>query len=137
MEYQSLYHTQVINKDGIEGVSYVNEPNGLSVTVSSPMKNHAGTNPEQLLGLSLATCLNATIEAEEKRRGYEHQTVVTVEVDLAKDNPGYQFFVTATVQMPHLDANEAASVLATSLTRCPVAKLLQSSDNVNIQLTAV
>ncbi|MBK0348289.1 OsmC family protein [Aerococcaceae bacterium zg-ZJ1578] len=134
MTYQSLYHTEVINQDGIEGVSYVNEPGGLTVSVSSPMKSIPGTNPEQLLGLALATCLNATIEAEEKRRGYEHQAVVRVAIDLAQDNPGYQFFVVANVEIPHVDKAEAASILETSLTRCPVVKLLKGSSNVKIQL---
>lgn len=134
MEYQSLYHTQVINEDGIEGISYVNESEGLKVQVSSPTKQVPGTNPEQLLGLAFATCLNATIEAEEKRRGHEHHAIVKVEIDLAQDEPGYQFFVDVKVEMPHLPLTEATSILETSLTRCPVAKLLKGSENVKVQL---
>lgn len=134
MEYKSLYHTEVINEDGIEGIAYVNEADGLKVQVSSPTKNVPGTNPEQLLGLALTTCLNATIEAEEKRRGYEHQAVVKAEIDLAQDEPGYQFFIAVKVAMPHLENAEAQSVLATSLKRCPVVKLLKDSENVTIEL---
>lgn len=134
MEYKSLYHTEVINQDGIEGIAYVNEADGLKVQVSSTTKNVPGTNPEQLLGLALTTCLNATIEAEEKRRGYEHQAVVKAEIDLAQDEPGYQFFIAVKVSMPHLEIAEAQSILATSLKRCPVVKLLKDSENVTIEL---
>ncbi|MGX7074772.1 OsmC family protein [Globicatella sanguinis] len=134
MEYKSLYHTEVINRDGIEGVAYINEADGLQVQVSSPTKNIPGTNPEQLLGLALTTCLNATIEAEEKRRGYEHQAVVKAEIDLAPDEPGYQFFIAVKVAMPHLEKAEAQSILAISLKRCPVVKLLKDSENVTIEL---
>ena len=134
MEYKSLYHTEVINQDGIEGIAYVNEADGLKVQVSSPTKSVPGTNPEQLLGLALTTCLNATIEAEEKRRGYEHHAVVKAEIDLAQDEPGYQFFVAVKVTMPHLESAEAQSILATSLKRCPVVKLLKDSENVTIEL---
>ena len=134
MEYKSLYHTEVINEDGIEGVAYVNEADGLKVQVSSPTKNVPGTNPEQLLGLALTTCLNATMEEEKKRRGYDHQAVVKAEIDLAQDELGYQFFVVVKVAMPHLEKAEAESILETSLRRCPVAKLLKGSENVTVEL---
>lgn len=41
---------------------------GNPLQTSDPLKDLAGFNPEQLFGLSWATCLNATIEALLKAR---------------------------------------------------------------------
>lgn len=53
-----LYTTTAINDEGLEGHAYI--PGGLKVQTSSPTNDHPGANPEQLLGLSLNTCLEAT-----------------------------------------------------------------------------
>ncbi|GEL37958.1 hypothetical protein FC12_GL001291 [Lacticaseibacillus paracasei subsp. tolerans DSM 20258] len=45
-----LYTRTAINDEGLEGHAYI--PGGLKVQTSSPMNDHPGTNPEQLLGLS-------------------------------------------------------------------------------------
>jgi osmotically inducible protein OsmC len=42
-DYPSLYTTQAINVDGLQGESYV--PDGLTVPVSSPLSAAPGTNP--------------------------------------------------------------------------------------------
>lgn len=134
MNQAALYSTKIVNEDGIQGQSIVIEPEHFAVQVSSPTKvNQVGTNPEQLLGLALVTCLNATIEAEEKRRGYAHQAKVTADVSLHHDNPGYQFLVKVSVEMPHLENSEAQAIFDVSLTRCPVVKLLQHSNHVTYQ----
>ncbi|MFK5280907.1 OsmC family protein, partial [Lacticaseibacillus paracasei] len=65
-----LYTATAINDEGLEGHAYI--PGGLKVQTSSPMNDHPGTNPEQLLGLSLSTCLEATLEAVEKEHGLPH-----------------------------------------------------------------
>lgn len=60
MEFKSIYQTTVENDMGILG-----ETKGdLVIRTSSPLSADPGTNPEQLVGLAYATCLNATIEAE-------------------------------------------------------------------------
>ena len=58
---KSLYHTEVINDKGVNGTVYVK--GGESLLTSDPLKDSPGFNPEQLFGLSWATCLNATLEA--------------------------------------------------------------------------
>lgn len=63
-----LYQTIVENSAGIEGHAKVISGGDLDVLTSNPVHDTPGTNPEQLIGLVLATCLNATVEAEEKRR---------------------------------------------------------------------
>ncbi len=100
MTFRSLYHTEVINDAGLNGHARVTLGGDLDVLTSSPLQDDPGTNPEQLLGLALATCLNATIEAEEGRRGLEHAAEVKVGVDMGKDTEGYQFFWTARSGFP-------------------------------------
>lgn len=133
MEKKVAYTTWVENAVGIEGE--VGTLDGqLRLPVSSPLKPVAGTNPEQLIGLALATCLNATIEAEEKRRGLTHQSVVRVKVEMGSDTPGYQFWLTALVKIPEVDAPTGEEILAIAERRCPVAKLLGPSTNVTVKL---
>ncbi|MDV0429553.1 OsmC family protein [Lactiplantibacillus sp. DA1] len=131
-DFPVLYTTHAVNEDGIEGQAYV--PEGLRVTVSSPLKAVPGTNPEQLIGLALSTCLNATLEAIEKEHGQNHQSKVDTTVKMSRDRFGYQFFLDARVTIPEVDAETAAHWLAIAETRCPVAKLVGSSANVTIQL---
>ena len=131
-DFPILYQTTAVNEDGIEGQAYV--PNGLHVQVSGPLKPVAGTNPEQLIGLALSTCLNATLEAIEKEHGQPHQSKVVTTVKMSRDRFGYQFFLDAQVTIPEVDAETGTHWLAIAETRCPVAKLVGSSTNVMIHL---
>ncbi|UJF14764.1 OsmC family protein [Jeotgalibaca sp. MA1X17-3] len=82
MSKDSLFHAEMINEDGISGTAFVRD--GLSVQVSSVTSPQKGTNPEELLGLSWATCLNATIQSLLKGRGTPAKSKVVVHVDLKK-----------------------------------------------------
>ncbi|MGF3066495.1 OsmC family protein [Facklamia sp. P12945] len=127
MEGKTLYQTKVVNRDGIQGKTFVEDPAGFEVKVSSPLSEIEGSNPEQLLGMAIATCLNATIEAEEIRRGIKHQTQVSVLVELHQDNPGYQFVVKVQISMPHVQADLADSIVEVALERCPMHKLMKAN----------
>lgn len=134
MTEKILYQTVVENDAGINGHAKVIQGGDLDVLTSNPVHDNPGTNPEQLIGLALATCLNATIEAEEKRRGLAHQSVVRVGIKMRFDNPGFQFWLDAQVRIPQVEHDEAVAILKKAETRCPVAKLLQNSDNVSVHL---
>lgn len=134
MDDKVLYHTLVENKDGIQGKTEVLAGGKLSIPVSNPVHDTPGSNPEQLIGMALATCLNATIEAEEKRRGLKHQSEVRVGIDLRFDDPGFQFVLDAQVKIPEVTPTIAQEILAKAEKRCPVAKLLAGSSNVSIRL---
>ncbi|AVK62045.1 dihydroneopterin aldolase [Lactobacillus sp. CBA3605] len=131
-EFPILYTTQAVNEDGITGQAYV--PSGLAVPVSSPLSANEGSNPEQLVGLALSTCLNATLEAIEAEHHYPHQSKVVTTVQLSRDRFGYQFWVDAQVTIPSVDATTAVHWLALAESRCPVAKLLGTSATVKIHL---
>lgn len=129
---RAAFLTEAINSDGGDGTAAV--PDGLTVTVSSPLnpdRDPAGTNPEQLLALAWATCLNATAQAVVARRV---QTAVRVEVELhdAAAGTGYEFHVDAFLSVQDADAAETEHVLAAAHARCPVSKLIGGAATVTV-----
>ncbi|WP_204770360.1 OsmC family protein [Leuconostoc rapi] len=137
MTNKRLYHTEIENAEGLVGHVRTIDGSGLDVMTSGPLSASPGTNPEQLLGAAFATCLNATIEAEEKRRKLTHESIVRVGVDMAPDSEGFQFFVHAQVKIPQVNEQAALDILAIAEKRCPVSKLLAGSSNVEISLVDV
>lgn len=131
---ESLYHAEMVNADGIEGKAYVK--NGqLSVAVSSPLSEKEGTNPEQLLGLSFSTCLNATIESLLKGRGLENSSQVEVHVDFVREasGVGYFFEVLALARISDMTLERAEKIVTEAEKRCPVSKLLSGSSTVSVK----
>ncbi|AKP63754.1 OsmC family protein [Levilactobacillus koreensis] len=131
-KFPPLYRTVANNDDGLESHSYV--PGGLDVLTSHPLEDAPGANPEQFIGLALSTCLNATLEAIEKKRELPHTSQVHTIVEMARDRRGFQFYLTAEVKLPGVDAETANAMVDLAERRCPVAKLLGGSDNVQVRL---
>ncbi len=128
------YRTEAINSDGGDGVARV--PGGLAVTVSSPLnprRDPAGTDPEQLLALAWATCLNATAQAVVAGRS---RTAVRVEVELhdASAGAGFEFHVDAYLSLADASVDEARQVLDAAHARCPVSKLLGAAATVEVHV---
>ena len=134
MSEKALYHTVVENRVGIHGPVKVVSGGNLQLTTANPISADPGTNPEQMIGLALATSLNATIEADEHRRGLKHESSVQVGITMLTDDPGFQFKLDAQVIIPQVDRQTAHAMLARAEKRCPVAKLLQDSSNVTVHL---
>lgn len=130
--YIHQYETEAINNDGVNGVAYI--PNGLAVAVSHPLEDKPGTNPEQLLGLSLSTCMSATLEAIEKENGLPHLAEVHVHVSMVKSTGGLDFLVTARIRIPHITHSQAVNFVRQAELRCPVSKLLSHSDNYTVEV---
>lgn len=91
MKKDYLYETIAVNKDGVNGESYINKEDRLSVKVSNPLNNQNGTSPEELLGLSLSTCFNSTIKAILKEKKLVNKSRVEVKVQLKKELEGTGF----------------------------------------------
>lgn len=126
------YRTSAANHDGGVGVSGV--PGGLEVAVMNPLSadaDPAATNPEQLLALAWATCLNATAQAIVRGA---HRTSVRVEVELrdAEDIGGFRFHLHAYVSGEGLDAAAAGALAVSAHARCPVSRLLQGASTVTV-----
>lgn len=124
------YRTEAINRaDGTASV-----PGGMRVAVASPLSANpdpAATNPEQLLALAWATCLNSTAQAIVRAA---QRTAVRVEVELhdADPGPGYEFHVDAYLSVEGADHTETLRVLESAHSRCPVSRLLRSAATVHV-----
>lgn len=130
------YRTEASNDDGGTGVSSIT--GGMSVAVASPLnpdRDPAASNPEQLLALAWATCLNATARVFVAP---EQRTAVRVEVELhdAADGPGYEFHVGAYLSVEDASLDETEQVLAQAHARCPVSKLMAGAVTVSVHAEA-
>ncbi|MBM7544278.1 OsmC family protein [Periweissella beninensis] len=128
----ALYITEVINDEGLEGHTYV--PNGLKLKTSSPLNSNPGTNPEQLLGMSLSTCLEATLQAIEREHALPHTAAVYVKVAFVGSKAHYEFLVHAEVSLPGVAPALAQAMVTEVEDRCPVSQLLRQSANYTISL---
>lgn len=130
----ALFKTTVVNTDGVDGTAYVDREDGLRVVTSSPLNEQPGTNPEELLGLALTTCLNATIQSLLKARGKEHKSKVTSDISLHReaDGIGYYFDVQLFAAIEGLSDEEATQIVDQAEKRCPVAKLTEGAKTLSV-----
>lgn len=133
MKNESLFHVEIVNEDGITGNSYVK--NGISVKVSPVSSLEEGTNPEELLGLSWATCLNATIQSLLKGRGISAKSKVEVQVDLKreKEMAGFYFEMKAIGSVEGFDLKKTQQIMASAHRRCPVSKMIGNYEHVSLE----
>jgi len=123
---KKIYHTEVVNDQGLKGTAYVKGEHELTVVTSSPTSTEAGTNPEQLIGLSWATCFNSTIEILLKNKGIEKKSRVEVHINYCEDeNTKEHFFeLRAYAAIDALGLEEARSYIDIAAKRCPVSKII-------------
>lgn len=124
-----LFETKIVNTDGVDGVAYVDKTDGLRVITSSPLSEAPGTNPEELFGLAMTTCLNATIQSLLKARGLENKSRVESEIQLKRESNGigYFFDVKLFASVEDFDLKEAEKIVKSAEKRCPVSKLTQGA----------
>ena len=136
MKKDYLYETIAVNKDGVNGESYINKEDRLSVKVSSPLNNQIGTNPEELLGLSLSTCFNSTIKAILKEKKLVNKSRVEVKVQLKKEleGMGFLFDVLILAAIDDLNPEVIEDIVHAASLRCPVYKLIKESDTVSVHI---
>lgn len=138
-EDKLLYTTRVHNDQGIKGTAWVEGENGLRVATSSPLKpQEAGTNPEQLIALSWATCLNATIEIALKRHGIKDVACeVAIQVDYKlNQETSITYFVFKVDIYIDLARNEADAIVYEAESRCPVSQIIGDYQHVEIVVHA-
>ena len=130
----SLYHTEIINDEGLNGNVSVSDWEPLQT--SDPLKDLAGFNPEQLFGLSWATCLNATIEALLKARKAEARSKAEVHVDFCReaDGKGFYFDQKAFVSVEAMELAEVEKLAQSAHKRCPVSKIIGDYNHVTIEV---
>lgn len=136
-EDKLLYTTTVHNDQGLKGTAWVEGPDGLQVETSSPLNaDEPGTNPEQLIALSWATCLNATIEIALKRQGIEQVTSeVIIKVDYKKEADTsltyFDFLVDVHINLPQKDAE---TLVHEAEKRCPVSRIVGDYQHSEIRI---
>ncbi|WP_244244672.1 OsmC family protein [Marinilactibacillus kalidii] len=129
-----LFETTVVNNEGVDGVAYVDEPTGLRVITSSPTTQAPGTNPEELFGLAITTCLNATIQSLLKARGASNKSQVTSNIQLKREQNGIGFYFNVDIyaSIENLSLEEATQIILSAEKRCPVSKLTKGAETLTI-----
>ncbi|AMB97809.1 OsmC family protein [Aerococcus urinaeequi] len=138
-EDKLLYSTRVHNDQGLKGTAWVEGENELRVQTSSPLKaDEPGTNPEQLIALSWATCLNATIEIALDRHGIKDVTSeVAIQVDYKlNQETSITYFVFKVDIYIDLARNEADAIVYEAESRCPVSQIIGDYQHVEIVVHA-
>lgn len=138
-EDKLLYTTRVHNDQGLKGTAWVEGDNELRVQTSSPLKaNEPGTNPEQLIALSWATCLNATIEIALDRHGIKgvaSEVVVQVDYKLNQETTITYFDFKVDVYLD-LQRDQAEAIVYEAEGRCPVSQIIGDYQHVELVVHA-
>ncbi|WP_449279582.1 OsmC family protein [Leucobacter sp. GX0328] len=119
------------NSSGINGESRVE--GGLAVEVASPTAQDRGgaTNPEELLALSWATCLNAAARVV-AGPGVEVFARTHVSLHRRADGEGFEFSARAELRFDGKAAEEAEALAAAAHERCPVSRMLSGRSPVSV-----
>ncbi|MCC5895550.1 MAG: OsmC family protein [Alkalibacterium sp.] len=135
---KALFEATIHNTDGVDGTAFVEGPDALSVKTSHPLDNSSGTNPEELFGLAMTTCLNATIQSLLKARGFQNRSKVSANVQLRReaDGVGYYFQVDLFASIEDMDLDQAELIVQSAEKRCPVSKLTRGSQTIDIKTIA-
>ncbi|VEU83005.1 OsmC family protein [Acholeplasma hippikon] len=130
------YKTIITNENGINGS--VTADNGFTVQVA-PVKGAdlEHTNPEQLIGASWATCLNATIYSILKLKQLDNKARVRVEVLLfTHEKTGYRFELHAKAAIENMPFDEVKAIVEHADKFCPVSKLVSGRQGVTLEVEA-
>lgn len=129
-----IYETTVINDEGLAG--NVTAENGFSVGVAPVLKaDKDHTNPEQLLGASWATCLNATIRSILKAKGLENRSKVVIKITLWFDErTRYSFTLDAKASIENMSLTDVQEIVDKAHKYCPVSKLIGDKEGVTLSV---
>lgn len=135
MSENSLFHAEMVNKDGVNGTSYVK--NGIAVPLNDVFLESEGTNLEELFGLSWATCLNATIQSLLIGRGISAKSKVEIHVDLKKEKTvGFYFQLKAIGSIEGIPLNKSQQIMNSAHRHCPVFKIIGNYEYVTLEVVS-
>lgn len=131
----ALFTAVAHNTSGVSGESWVED--GLRVRVESPTAEdrHGATNPEELLALSWATCLNAAARVV-AGPGVAVETTAHVSLHRRIDGNGFEFSADAKLRFAGKDATESERLAAEAHARCPVSRMLSGASPVTVSTQA-
>ncbi|WP_025725038.1 OsmC family protein [Acholeplasma granularum] len=134
-ELKQIYETVISNTNGTNGS--VVADNGLKFEVAPVLKaDPEHTNPEQLIGASWATCLNAAIISVIRSKRLTNRSRVDVKVKLwLHPVERYSFTLDGFASIEGLSHEEAKEIIDYAHRLCPVSKLI--GDKPGVTLTIV
>lgn len=127
----ALFTAVAHNASGSSGESWIE--GGLRVSVASPLAGPAegATNPEELLALSWATCLNAAARVV-AGAGVDVEASVTISLHRRSGDDGFEFSGHARLRFAGTPAAEAERLAAAAHARCPVSRMLSGASTVTV-----
>lgn len=128
---EAIFTAVARNSSGVNGESTVE--GGLRVAVASPTAEDRGgaTNPEELLALSWATCLNAAARVV-AGPGVDVEARAEVSLHPRLDGEGFEFSARAELRFAGKTAAESAELAAAAHARCPVSRMLGGQSPVEV-----
>jgi Ohr subfamily peroxiredoxin len=132
-----VYRTTAVSTGGGRNGQVRTTDGVLDLTLTSP-KPHAGpgdpTNPEQLFAAGYSACLHSAVKTIAKGSGIDvTDSAIRVEIGLVKGDTGFSLQATITGEIPGVDRDVAADLLAQAHQRCPYSKAIRG--NVDVTLT--
>jgi len=132
-----VYRTTAVSTGGGRNGQVRTTDGVLDLALTSP-KLHAGpgdpTNPEQLFAAGYSACLHSAVKTIAKGSGIDvTDSAIRVEIGLVKGDTGFSLQATITGEIPGVDRDVAADLLAQAHQRCPYSKAIRG--NVDATLT--
>ena len=136
MNKDYIFKTRAVNKNGMNGVTYIED--GIVVPLSPLNKTpKLGSNPEELMGMSYASCLSSTLLSILKSKRLENEADVRVDVyfkrDLEDKDRRFFFQIDAFLEVVGMSIEEMTPYVEEAHYRCPVSQLLKDSNTVTVQ----
>lgn len=106
----------------------------ISVGLSAPGSDGAGTNPEQLFAAGYAACFGSAVEHVARQKGLNVSPVqVNSQVTLNKDDSGFSISVALDVNLPSIEQSEAQQLVQEAHQVCPYSKATRNNIEVTLQ----
>lgn len=128
---KALYTTDTYNIEGLDGHAYAK--NGIEVQTSSPLNDNPGTNPEQLLRMSLCTCLVGTMEVILKEHKIGVEPRAHAKISYVRGKGHNEFLVHAQVAVPGQTLSQTRALVSEVENRSCVSQLLRGNDNYSLE----
>lgn len=105
---------------------------------SQRFEDDPGTNPEELIGASYASCFTMALSGELEKRGYIADRLnVTAEVHLDKTASGWkipQIHLRVIATVPKATPREIDEIASLTKDNCPIGKILNTHVSMEIHL---
>jgi len=137
MNQQSLYETTATYTEGTEkgtGTAKIEQDGGLEVYITNPINNKEGTNPAQLVALSVVSCFSLHLNDIEARDNLPKTGSVRAKALVFSDHLGYKYGVTVEVDLPDIPKEKALEIVELLKLRCPTTKLFKESSDIVVEL---